>query len=399
MKIELHILQNFSPSNLNRDDTGAPKDCDFGGVRRARISSQCLKRATREAFRLGEHFKPEEMATRTKRLVDVVSAQLEKVHGREPTEAQAATIATLEGSGLGIKAEKDNKTEYLLFLPKRVIAALAAFIHENWDVIRPLAAPAQGAEAEADGKKRKGKRDAKKDKQEGFPKELRNRLEEIVSSADRVPDLALFGRMIADHPDWNVDAASQVAHAVSTHRVAMDFDFYTAVDELRREDTEGSDMMGTIQFNSACFYRYAVLDREQLQSNLKADPELLRRTVEAFIRGSAEAIPTGKQNSMAAQNPPSYFLAVVREKGTPMSLANAFVRPVRASADEDLVEKSVAALEGYFGELTRLWGAQGVSAIACADRTAASATPQIERVDSFSAVVARTLVAAKLAEA
>ena len=112
-------------------------------------------------------------------------------------------------------------------------------------------------------------------------------------------------------PEWNVDAACQVAHAISTHRVAMEFDFYTAVDDLRPGDTAGSDMMGTTTFNASCFYRYAALDTRLLQSNLGGDEQLTRDTVEAFLNASIQAIPTGKQNSMAAHNPPSLVFAVV----------------------------------------------------------------------------------------
>jgi len=142
----------------------------------------------------------------------------------------------------------------------------------------------------------------------------------------------------------------------------MEFDFYTAIDDLKRNDTAGSDMMGTIAFNSACFYRYLVVDIDDLVKNLGADAdarEQAKRTVEAFIRAAVLAIPTGKQNSMAAQNPPSLVLCDVRDKGEPRSLANAFVEPVRPGRDGDLVTLSTLRLAKYAASLDKIYGTKG----------------------------------------
>lgn len=241
--------------------------------------------------------------------------------------------------------------------------ALANLVHRHWDALQ-AAAPAEGEK----GKKSKGK--AKKDGEPDGARELRDGVVKLLEDGARTPDLALFGRMIADRPEWNVDAACQVAHAISTNRVAMDFDFYTAVDDFRPADTAGSDMMGTVQFNSSCFYRYAVVDVDQLERNLSADRAYLRRTLDAFLRAAVGAVPTGKQNSMAAQNPPSYVLSVVRDRGGPVSLANAFLEPARPSerAGVDLVGASIDKLEEYFSSLTRMLGAKPALAISCADR-------------------------------
>src|SRR5690606_17698699 len=151
--------------------------------------------------------------------------------------------------------------------------------------------------------------------------------ESLLEGSRGAADLALFGRMIADKADWNVEASCQVAHAISTNRVQMDFDFFTAVDDFKPRDTAGSDMMGTIQFNSSCFYRYAVLDVGALRANLdqgEGGDALLEKSIGAFLRAFVSAIPTGKQNGMAAHNFPSYALALVRDAGQPISLANAF---------------------------------------------------------------------------
>jgi CRISPR system Cascade subunit CasC len=370
MKVELHILQNFAPSNLNRDDTGSPKDCELGGVRRARVSSQCFKRAIRQAFVAHKLLDKGGLGTRTKRIVEALAKRL--VEEKKVGEATATGVAksVLVGIGLGV-VEKDDtqKTEYLLYLPSRQIDVLASAIAKHWDVLagpamKPVATPA------ADGKKPKEstKAKAQKDAASALSKDVRDELSAAMWGKRRSPDLALFGRMIADKPDHNVDAACQVAHAISTNRVTMDFDFYTAVDDLKPGDTAGADMMGTIPFNSSCFYRYAVIDIDDLAKNL-GGPEaakdaeiqdLAKTTVGAFIRASVVAIPTGKQNSMAAQNRPSLVLAIVRDGGAPWSLANAFVKPVRPSEKTDLVRGSMDALDAHLGATANMYGTKGI---------------------------------------
>lgn len=347
MFVEVHILQNFAPSNLNRDDTNAPKDCQFGGYRRARISSQAIKRAVREQFRKERLLAPEELSVRTKRLVDEVSSRLVAL-GRDPEQARAVALAAI--NGLPAKTEQDHKTQYLLFLGEREIGNLAEVCQKNWDALVKVA-PAKDGPTDAKSFK-KASRDAVADLHD-----------QLVSTLDggKAADLALFGRMIADLPDRNVDAASQVAHAISTHQVNMEFDFYTAVDDLRPEDTAGADMMGTVEFNSACFYRYANVDVEQLVKNLSGDTELAKRTVEAFLKGLVHAMPTGKQHSMAAQNPPSLVYVVIRSDGRwPWSLANAFVRPVQPSGNVDLIERSVLKLDAYRAKLREAYACQDI---------------------------------------
>jgi len=372
MKIELHILQNFAPSNLNRDDTGAPKDCELGGYRRARISSQCLKRAVRDAFQVHGMFDSKELAVRTKRLVENVADELAGEHHRDRALAIELAAATLAGAGLKVKdADENHKSEYLLFLPKRHLAQLAALIDKHWDALMPLAAADAKTGDDRPSEtpaKAKTKKKEKAEKKSAFPKEVRDELIPIFEDAARTPDLALFGRMIADAPNWNVEAACQVAHAISTNRVSMDFDFYTAVDDLRPEDTAGSDMMGTVQFNSSCFYRYSVLDVDDLRKNLGSEDDLVRKTVGAYLRASVLAIPTGKQNSMAAHNPPSFVLAIARQNGAPVSLANAFCKPVRPDGETDLVSASIEALQDYLGRVYGMCGVRQADAFYIADR-------------------------------
>jgi CRISPR system Cascade subunit CasC len=190
---------------------------------------------------------------------------------------------------------------------------------------------------------------------------------EKLLDGGKAADLVLFGRMLADLPEKNIDAACQVAHAISTNKIhTMEMDYYTAVDDLKPDDTSGADMIGTVEFNSACFYRYATLDVAELAGGyrdekktqpfgLQGDAELARTTAAAFLKAFVHAIPTGKQNSFAAHNPPSLVFAVVRD-GPPVSLANAFVKPVTPQGGDSLVEKSIEALDGYYGRLVGMYG-------------------------------------------
>lgn len=350
MFIEVHMLQNFAPSCLNRDDTNAPKDCVFGGARRARISSQCIKRAIREDFRL-HHLPPETLSVRTKRLVRRIKEVLE-AGGKEQDEAQAAAELCVSQM-LPKSARKNNEllTPYVLPLGTEEVKALSSYLAQNWEELsEAIAGYKQAATLEDEKKAKKAREDGDKK----VPKNLKKELTALLDGKKTV-DLALFGRMVADLPEKNIDAACQVAHAISTHKVEMEMDFYTAVDDLKPEDTSGADMMGTVEFNSACFYRFAVIDWEKLVENLGGDIDLARRTVEAFLRASVNAIPTGKQNTFAAHNPPSFVLAAVREEGVPWSLANAFEKPVRTNG-QGVVEGSINALAPYWGQLTRMYG-------------------------------------------
>ncbi len=347
--IEIHALQNFAPSNLNRDDTGAPKDAFFGGTRRARISSQCLKRAVRQHFVAlveQEVLSTEDLATRTKRLLDALVKSLAE-KGRP--EAEAITKARLALAAVELSTKEDGKSEYLLFLGRREIQEISRTIDERWDSI---AAPVTSSEGKKVGK-------AKKDAAKQADPELKKALDKIFNGGKAV-DVALFGRMLADMPEKNQNAACQVAHALSTHAVEREFDFYTAVDDLKPEDTAGADMMGTVEFNSACFYRYAVVDWSKLVENLQGDVALAMKGLRAFLEGFVVAEPTGKQNTFAAHNPPEFVAVSVRHHTAPRNLANAFEVPIRAKTNgsltlisaNKLVEKSKMLEVAYGGKGT-----------------------------------------------
>lgn len=374
MLLELHILQNFAPSNLNRDDTGSPKTCEFGGYRRARISSQAIKRAIRREFDVSDLVPEELRAIRSKRFVEKIADGLVRL-GRANEAAPGVAEAGL--ALLDIALAKDNKTQYLLYLGAAEIDRIVAFCDAQW---QPLAAAA----AEKKAAKKGGQDDAAKK----LAKELQGALD-----GGRASDLALFGRMLADLPERNIDAACQVAHAISTHQVSSEFDYYTAVDDLKPEDTAGADMIGTVEFNSACYYRYANIDLGQLTRNLGGDSALAADTVRAFLVASRDAIPTGKQNSFAARNAPSFIMTVVRPAGA-WSLANAFVNPVRP-AGEGLIANSIAALDRHWGDLTSAYGLPAGATLAIVT-TGDAKLPNLggARVNTFDQLVERTMAAA-----
>ena len=340
MLVELHLIQNFAPANLNRDDTNSPKECEFGGRRRARISSQCQKRAIRLALGDTGGLDADALGTRTRLLRNAVRDRLAD-RGMEPERAEAVANAGVEATRLKFAdAKQPAETQYLVFLANRDIERLTELCAEHAET---LAAPA------ARGRK------------EGLPKEVAKAFEGVFAGRSAV-DVGLFGRMLADLPKENVDAASQVAHAISTHALDAEFDFYTAVDDLKtREEDAGAGMLGTIEFNSSCFYRYLNLDLDQLTANLGGDADTARAGLAAFLLSAVTALPTGKQNSFAAHNLPSLVLAVVRDDA-PRQLANAFVRPVAPRRDDDLVGASIGALSDYWGRLNAMYGDDGLRA-------------------------------------
>lgn len=410
MYIEFHLLQNFVPSNLNRDDTGAPKDCIFGGFRRARISSQCQKKSIRDypVFSQVIGNLKGDIGVRTKRLANALHEKLllqDKIkieqEGQREVVSRRVAQNIIKCIGLGFPTDNNteelqdySKTQYLLFLGNEEISDLVnlAVSDNYW--------PAMSLEMNVELKDVKGKaknaKTLKEEREKLFRdgalekcfdettfakiKGMQNAFKNVVSK-ERIKnnsfaaDIALFGRMIADNSNMNVDAACQMAHAISTNEVEMKMDFFTAVDDLLPDDTQGSDMMGIVEFNSACYYRYARIDLNILKTNLGCstdpkkknesyDPEIVKAAIEGFLIGIVEATPTGMRNSTGHFNPPSYIRALVRSSGAPWNLANAFVQPVRAKSEEggDLINTSVKRLENYISGLTDAFGKDSIKA-------------------------------------
>ncbi len=345
MIVELHVIQNLAPSNINRDDLGSPKEAIFGGYRRARVSSQSWKKAMRDAFEQQELVPEKRRAIRTKQLIDEVRKGLIGAGHTDP-DALGVAEALLQGIAIArdtASTDEDPKTEYLVFAGPDEIAELTKVADENWDQLVALT----------------GAKGTKKDLKNKIPDTIKAAASQALTGS-QAADLALFGRMLADLPLRNVEAAVQVAHAISTHAVEFEQDFYTAVDDLNTEEETGAGMMGYVGFDSATLYRYANLDTGQLRKNLPADDQLVLDTIRAFARAFVTSMPTGKQNSMATPTPPALVLAVVRD-GARWSLANAFANPVPMGRG-DLVEKSIKALGGQWRALVNMYGDDDVHA-------------------------------------
>lgn len=353
MLVEIHMLQNHAPSNLNRDDSGSPKDCIFGGVRRSRISSQSLKRAIRRSPLFRQSLVGVDLAVRTRQL----PSEVRRLLLERGLSEDLADIAAQKASGFGNKDGKEQEeleTAQVMFLSPADIQAVADTLYE---------AARECGTAEA------LKKLNAKDLQEKA---------ELKGWRPVTPDIALFGRMITSKAFRDVEAAMQVAHAISTHKMDQEFDYFTAVDDLLRpteqEDDRGASMIGDIEFNSACYYKYFSLDMDDLVRNLAGDEpgprasaaersayedhlaqarELARQTALAFLRAAVFTTPTGKQNTFAAHQLPDAILVEVREQNIPISYANAFVKPVVVQGGKDLVELSLSQFADHVERLTR----------------------------------------------
>lgn len=370
MFVELHIIQNFAPSCLNRDESNSPKDCMFGGYRRARISSQCIKRAMRDQV-FPKHLKKVNLATRTLKVAELIAKELVS---RKKTEDEATQVSKNIIETLGLKLDKNSKSKALLFLGTGEISTLTDLCESFWEVLN----------AEKLIKTSKDFNELKK--------EAKNALD-----GKKAADLALFGRMIAKLPEKRVDAAAQVAHAISTNRLKMDFDFFTALDEALSKDEQGAAMMDTIEFNSACYYRYSNISVDQLVANLQDDVELAKETIKCFINATIESIPTGKQTSMAAQNPPSFIMTVVRDDNL-WSLANAFATPIKIERGKkgNLIGDSITALVQYWTQLKKTYGDSEIKKVAIISHDGELGDLSSDTVENIDQLVESTINAIQI---
>lgn len=324
--VDIHILQTVPPSNLNRDDAGSPKQAVYGGVRRARVSSQAWKRAARVAF--ADHVPKSELAIRTKRISKLVA---ERLATRTGLDAEGATrIATHLLGPLKIKPGKTAaETAYLLFFGRPQIDCLVDLVADRADELARLGDEALKAAVEE------------------LP------AEDQLASGHPI-DVALFGRMVADIPKLNVDAATQVAHALSTHAVETEFDYFTAVDD-DNENTEstGAGMIGTVEFNSATLYRFATVGMHQLLDNLGGDVEATTTALEVFLTAFTYSMPSGHQNTFGNRTVPALVSVVLRDD-QPVNLVSAFEEPVPSAAG--IAAESLQRLATEMTRTSELWG-------------------------------------------
>ena len=307
--VDINVLQTVPSSNINRDDSGAPKTAIYGGVVRSRVSSQSWKRAVRQAFHRDTENQEWLASHRTKKIAQLLAEKIKEES--EDFDDQAALDKALEIlKTAGIKTSKDKGsgdmlTGALLLVSEGQLEKIAKYALNNDEL----------------------------DKKS---------LKEVFNN-DQSLDLALFGRMVADNPELNVDAATQVAHAVSTHEITPEFDYFTALDDDQAADNMGSAMIGTIEYNSSTLYRYANINVNELTKNLGS--ELAVKGVELFIKDFVMSMPTGKQNTFANKTLPQYVMVTIRTD-TPVKLVSAFEEPVKSR--NGYVEPSIDRLEKEF---------------------------------------------------
>ena len=315
--VDIHIIQSLPPSCVNRDDSGSPKSAVYGGVRRLRVSSQSWKRATRLYF--NDLLDAKDVGVRTKRVVEVLAERITEDAPELAENAPELAEGVFKAARIKLappRGKKDALQEsgYLLFLSTSQIARLAELA---------IASARDG-----------GALDAKTVKK--------------VFKETHAVDIALFGRMVADDADLNVDAACQVAHAISTHAAENEYDFFTAVDDEKNrseEEDAGAGMMGTVEFSSATMYRYATVNLDMLVENL-GDGEAALRALEVFIKGFCLSMPTGKQNTFANRTLPEAVVVLVRDD-QPVSLVGAFEKPIRTNEADGYLARSVEALADH----------------------------------------------------
>ena len=321
MFIQLHYLTVYPPSNPNRDDQGRPKTAIFGGQPRLRISSQSLKRAARISDVMQQSLTGN-LGERTQRIGDVILSAL-KAEGADKAAALeiAKKIADVFGK-IDAQAEKEGNIR---------IRQLAFVSPQEREIAIDLAKKAMNGDPLPDNKSLK---------------------KMVLRTADGAADIAMFGRMLADDPDFNREAAVQVSHAITTHRVMIEDDFYTAVDDLKTSaEDAGAGFVGDAGFGSGVYYLYACIDVGLLIENLDGCRSLAARTVETFTEAMAVATPSGKRNSYAHQTRAGFIRA---EKGAqqPRSLAGAFFEPVRGS----LMSNSIIALTDMANKMDHAYG-------------------------------------------
>lgn len=302
--LDIHAIQTLPPSNINRDDSGSPKTAQYGGVQRARGSSQAWKRAIRQYF--AEH-SGVDLGVRTKRIVDYVAEQIREL---DPSieEEKAMDLAEETLNSAGIKTDKKERAaKALFFLGKKQATELA---------------------------------------EAALKKETDKKVLQAILNKDPDIDIALFGRMVADDPTLNEDASAQVAHAISTHAVQTEFDYYTAMDDQSPEDQAGAGMLGTIEYNSETLYRYANVAVHELVHQLGSKENAVS-ALKLFVEAFSNSMPSGKINTFANNTLPQALMVNIRTD-RPVSLVSAYEKPVRSH--NGYVEESVQRL---FQELVK----------------------------------------------
>ncbi|WP_281679932.1 type I-E CRISPR-associated protein Cas7/Cse4/CasC [Synergistes jonesii] len=337
MLYQIHMLKNYPPTCLNRDETGMPKTCYFGGAQRGRISSQCLKHTWRTSPLFGELLG--EKAVRTRKLPELVAERLKEKGFPDDV------IKVLEKKATAV-ANKESKENNYLITPQIIF-----FSPEDVDAV----ADVMGKCAD------ENKLDIKKIEKIKAKDILGNMKD--VDLRPMTIDIALFGRMVTSDTFADVEASVQTAHALSTHAVNQESDYFTAVDDLVSgtddEGDKGAAHINDTDYNSCCYYHYVAIDSDQLEKNLEYSPDARKfadKVLPAFIKIMAYTNPSGKQNSFAGQVLPDLFCVEIKEKKIPVSYVNAYAKPVRFAPSTDLIKESVTRLSGEIDMIDSSYG-------------------------------------------
>lgn len=359
--LDIHILHTVPFANLNRDDIGRPKEATYGGVTRARVSSQSWKRAIRLAT--------DPRLIRSRNIERSVAQSLSQDHGWDLAAAALAAQDTLQG----LTSAADAGKEVTVFLHGTQIDDLtmfsAALDQAGYTAVAASRAHATRTQLEAvsaastDRDRKAAERRAADAARREFPtpgltKEAKKRRDDIISRADGA--MALFGRMFANRPDLNLDACMQVAHALSTHAVEVEPDYFTAVEDLPELSTDqgsGAAHMQTSEYMSATFYRYLTVSIDELSAQVGA-PEAKELLVNA-LAAAASALPSGKQSTTAAFTPPDLVALALRED-RPINYVGAFEAPVRAASGGGHVQPSITQLAKQADDIATYLGAPPV---------------------------------------
>jgi CRISPR system Cascade subunit CasC len=366
--LELHILQSVPVTCLNRDDLGSPKTAFFGGVQRARVSSQSWKRAIREyAHEISPYFE----GKRSRLIIEPLKDELVKLDKSEEEALEAAkSIGSVIGK-LDAEAEKKGlfRVKTVHYTSKSEFKAIAELFVQQHDKLNdnPLSEKLS---------KQKGSESADSDQNKKILEEIKQLDKKITSVSQKVvnaigtsvlkdaADLALFGRMVANDHSLTIEGAAMFNHPISTHKIDNELDFFAAVDDWQKEGESGAGMTGTLEFNSSVYYRFAALNMDML-----ADKEHLacmtiderKKVVSAFVQAILEAVPgmtksnSGRKNSMNGYTRPSYVLGIVREKGHPIQFVNAFEEPVWSGAGRGIMKASIEKLQEEEEQQNKIW--------------------------------------------
>ena len=359
MLFEIHMLKNYPPVNLNRDDTGSPKTCWFGGVQRGRISSQCQKRSWRKSELYEKYIGSIGVRTRT------LPSLVEEALRNKGLDEDFIAVAKEKASGIANKDGKESDkgiTRQIVFYSPQDIDAVAEKMILLFE---------EDQKSVSAFKKRTAK-------------DIAASFKDVKTRPISV-DIAMFGRMVTSNAFRDVEAAVQVAHAVSTHAVNQESDYFTAADDLLEGTEEtGAAMIRDIDFNSCCYYQYVSIDTDQLLENLKDSPDasaLIGKLIPAFIRIMAFSNPSGKQNSFAGHSLPSLMCVEVKSDKIPVSYANAFASPVNVRKG-DVIGESVSRLTKEIDKLDKAFGVDSERFWFCPDSD--SAPEKAVRCDGLS---------------